>query len=468
MLCLSLERNDFKFNGSYYLQLMGTAMGKKYAPAFANIFMANWERIMLEGTTHKPLCYKRYLDDIFLIWTHGEKQLTTFITYANSIDASVELQAEANLQAVTYLDTYVYKGPRHQRTGLLDVCLYTKPTSSLDLLDRKSYHPVATFRGIVKSQLIRYWNISTDEAHYNRAVHTLFHNIRERARSKGKRGYQRRLLRRIKMEYRLECEGHIPMHRWPREIKALLKKPPTRGTGVTPCGAPRCRTCKHIPLTQGITTPMGTTLYPQTLLTCKTPNIIYLIICTRCKARYIGESAHSLAHRMWEHRHNIMANNGKGLADHFNLQDHLGIHDLLASPIMALPHPDPYKLSNTTRRCNLEGFLMKIFDTLPPNGLNKKEEAEPKCLPVVVQYGKTQDQWMKVVRHLWTDYIQPTYPRVFGRHNLVAAYKRTPNLSEHLARSKDKGRPTQLTTQLLDGDCLKILRQLEEESNTTG
>ena len=42
MLRLSLECNDFKFNGSFYLQLKGTVMGKKYALVFANIFMADW------------------------------------------------------------------------------------------------------------------------------------------------------------------------------------------------------------------------------------------------------------------------------------------------------------------------------------------------------------------------------------------------------------------------------------------
>ena len=111
---------------------------------------------------------------------------------------------------------------------------------------------------------------------------------------------------------------------------------------------------------------------------------------------------------------------------------------------------------------------MKLFQTLPPEGLNRKEEAEQKCLPVVVRYGKAQSQWMHMVRYLWTEHIQPTYPTVFGNHNLVAAYQRSPNLGEHLARAKDKGRPTQLTTPLLDGDCLQILMQLEEEANGPG
>lgn len=37
LLHLSLTRNDFEFEGKYYLQIKGTAMGKRLAPTFANI-----------------------------------------------------------------------------------------------------------------------------------------------------------------------------------------------------------------------------------------------------------------------------------------------------------------------------------------------------------------------------------------------------------------------------------------------
>ena len=83
-----------------------------------------------------------------------------------------------------------------------------------------------------------------------------------------------------------------------------------------------------------------------------------------------------------------MANNGKGLADHFNLTDHQGIHDLLACPIMTLPHPDPQKARNLPQRRHLEGFFMKLLETLPPKGLNKKEDAKQKLIPVEITYGK--------------------------------------------------------------------------------
>lgn len=37
LLEINLTRNDFEFNGKYYLQIKGTAMGKRFAPSYANV-----------------------------------------------------------------------------------------------------------------------------------------------------------------------------------------------------------------------------------------------------------------------------------------------------------------------------------------------------------------------------------------------------------------------------------------------
>ena len=72
LLEISLKYNDFKFNSDFYLQIHGTAMGKVFAPNYANIFMADWEEKALSQCNKLPTIYLRYLDDIFGIWTHGE------------------------------------------------------------------------------------------------------------------------------------------------------------------------------------------------------------------------------------------------------------------------------------------------------------------------------------------------------------------------------------------------------------
>ena len=68
-----LQENSFEFNGKNYLQTHGTAMGTKMAVAFANIFMSAVETEILNLSKTKPLEWKRYIDDIFLIVENWEK-----------------------------------------------------------------------------------------------------------------------------------------------------------------------------------------------------------------------------------------------------------------------------------------------------------------------------------------------------------------------------------------------------------
>ena len=77
LLKINLEYNDFEFNGKWYLQTWGTAMGKKFAPNYANLFLADWEREVLEKAPLKPKFYRRFLDDIFMIWEHSEESKYT-------------------------------------------------------------------------------------------------------------------------------------------------------------------------------------------------------------------------------------------------------------------------------------------------------------------------------------------------------------------------------------------------------
>ncbi len=80
-----LYNNVFRFNDKFYLQLQGTAMGTKMAPAYANIFMGNLEEQALNRTTPIPLMWKRYIDDIFLVWTNTKESLLEFINSLNDI-----------------------------------------------------------------------------------------------------------------------------------------------------------------------------------------------------------------------------------------------------------------------------------------------------------------------------------------------------------------------------------------------
>ena len=71
---LILTLNNFVFNSKFYLQIKGCAMGTICAPAYANIFMAEFEQKyvypLIKG---KQILFLRYIDDIFTVWTKSEK-----------------------------------------------------------------------------------------------------------------------------------------------------------------------------------------------------------------------------------------------------------------------------------------------------------------------------------------------------------------------------------------------------------
>ena len=54
MATIILENNYYEFNGDIYWQKQGTAIGTKFAPAYANIFMHVLETRMLKECEFKP------------------------------------------------------------------------------------------------------------------------------------------------------------------------------------------------------------------------------------------------------------------------------------------------------------------------------------------------------------------------------------------------------------------------------
>ena len=50
------------------MQTHGTAMGTKMAVVFVNIFMREIEKQILNESAHKPLAWKRYIDDVISLW----------------------------------------------------------------------------------------------------------------------------------------------------------------------------------------------------------------------------------------------------------------------------------------------------------------------------------------------------------------------------------------------------------------
>ena len=74
-----LKNKVFTFGKKTSKQLRGTATGIKFAPSYSTLFMAELEQEILREVELKPYLWWQYIDDIFLIWKHGEEKLKEFI-----------------------------------------------------------------------------------------------------------------------------------------------------------------------------------------------------------------------------------------------------------------------------------------------------------------------------------------------------------------------------------------------------
>ena len=85
-----LKNNILEFAGENFLQIQGTAMGTKLAPAYANVFMGDVERRwQTQAPPGKIVAWYRFIDDIFLIWEGSENELTQFVADCNTTHESI-------------------------------------------------------------------------------------------------------------------------------------------------------------------------------------------------------------------------------------------------------------------------------------------------------------------------------------------------------------------------------------------
>ena len=61
-----LKNNYFQFNDKVKQQISGTAIGMKFAPTYACLFMDQVETDFLRAQEKVPLVWFRYIDNIFL------------------------------------------------------------------------------------------------------------------------------------------------------------------------------------------------------------------------------------------------------------------------------------------------------------------------------------------------------------------------------------------------------------------
>ena len=77
-----------------FLQKHGTALGMKIAVSFANIFMAEIEKKLIQQSETKPKEWKRNINDVFSFWDCDRKEINRFIKRANYFHPTIKFTGE--------------------------------------------------------------------------------------------------------------------------------------------------------------------------------------------------------------------------------------------------------------------------------------------------------------------------------------------------------------------------------------
>ncbi len=156
---LVLTLNSFSFNGGFYQQTGGMAMGSRLGPNYACLFVGHVkEQIFQQYPGRKSDLYKRYIDDIVGAAACTKSELDDFATFVNNFHPSLQLTWAISDKQLPFLDLFLKPTPQGQATTI-----HYKETDSQSYLTYTSAHPVQCKNSVRYSQFLRLKRICSDE-----------------------------------------------------------------------------------------------------------------------------------------------------------------------------------------------------------------------------------------------------------------------------------------------------------------
>ena len=92
-------------------QLRGTAIGTKFAPLYAIIFITDLEGRILEDIELQPRIWWSYTDNIFFLWEQGDS-LIQFLETLNTCHSTIKFTSQWSKEEINFLDVNVRLGNR--------------------------------------------------------------------------------------------------------------------------------------------------------------------------------------------------------------------------------------------------------------------------------------------------------------------------------------------------------------------
>ncbi|XP_072030595.1 uncharacterized protein [Amphiura filiformis] len=110
LLSTCLKTTYFVYEGNFYIQSEGAAMGSPVSPIIANLFMEAFEEKALSSFSNPPRYWGRYVDDTMVIIQKSD--LDSFTAHLNSIHDAIKFTIEHELNnRIAMLDTLITRAP---------------------------------------------------------------------------------------------------------------------------------------------------------------------------------------------------------------------------------------------------------------------------------------------------------------------------------------------------------------------
>jgi hypothetical protein len=217
-LCLKLAHfvltNNYveckELDGAIYQQVVGTAMGTSFSVVYAIIFMIWLETPIIQSERFRSCIqlYKRFIDDLFIIWTGSVAKLCEFRKALATADTNISLDWTGYESQERAMDTIVVDEFDHGQAVFLDLDMsleyvtasqrfsttfrvimrpYRKPGNAYAYIPFKSFHGRHVFRGWILAEIIRLLTHSSKLEFWQREGMFFYHHLRAR-------GYPRQYL----------------------------------------------------------------------------------------------------------------------------------------------------------------------------------------------------------------------------------------------------------------------------------
>ena len=316
LIKLCVNNCKFTFNGEFYQQTFGMAMGNPLSPLLANLYMEFFERKYLPKITGMKLVWFRYVDDIICI-IQANFDVNLFLQKLNEQVTSIKFTVEMeNNKSLPFLDVLIIR-----EEFKLNYNIYRKPTNDLAYVHHYSGHSIKIKRSIFSSMYLRALRIVSPEY-----LDDEFNKIREigiklcypnefldKCLNSAKKTFYNASDNVVTSRKNILCLPYLPAF---ESLSSMLKVFDVK------CVFTYEKTIRKIMIKN------------SPISNC---NVVYKIPCSNCNAFYIGQTGKDIETRLEQHRYSVRSG---------QISNALFIH------VQEFSHRINWASSSTITRCN--------------------------------------------------------------------------------------------------------------------